>query len=798
MIPIGIQEQGGSEELDERVTAIENQEDMENVFVAMQNFSFQDNILTIYSGWIWKLLGVNYSNPANVSFPIDFCAAGKSRFEYIVPNNENGFTRITGQETLGTAQAPQLPAHGLYVTFFLVTDSAIGIPKQPNIAKTPNIQEILDEGYSTTNIIWFYNNNNSNCLGISSERILFQKLESVFNQISADNTTESYNVQLPNKTGGAEETIAMASDFKPATDEALGLVKTDVPSENPTVYVKETTDELLKGKANYFLAVKPITGISYNVIIEDILNELLYDGTLPMNVIIPNNATVPFPVGTIFYTLGTNTGILSASGAAGVVLKVKTGISLSAIQNEVRQYTKIAINTWSVRGDLNLGAVTQTELSYLQGATSNIQAQINSKVTLNGVPNFLMKFLTSSTATVSRLFDNGTFFGIGTANPPTKDFTLGNQANKEIGIEESNNTTKGRDLIIRGGRTIDYAPSYFVDLYYGDGIANGGQGWAGIFISPTTRDMYVINRYGNLFYRAYGSLTLTNSGLVSGSIKSVYISPQNNLYVTSYENIFMRINNVGNFVSLTGAPPYSYYEGMVVTSNGDFYIARNGGDIYKQVNQTGTLIGLGEVSRAWKGLAVDNFDNIYACVFNGDIYKKTGSGNFIALGVTYRGYTGICITKSNDIYVSTSTGDVYRQTGGIGAFTLFNAFGKRIESITCDIDNNIYITVDGVGGMIYVYQNNVLGTPNLDGGALKLQTGTGKGTGKQRLEFWTGQKTASGTDMQIETLREYIDENGYHIYTSMPVYADNAAALVGGLPIGCEYRTVTGIKMIVY
>jgi hypothetical protein len=218
MIPIGIQEQGGSEELDERVTAIENQEDMENVFVEMPNFSFQANILTIYSGWIWKLLGVTYSNPANVSFPIDFCAAGKSRFEYIVPNNENGFTRITGEETLGTAQAPQLPAHGLYVTFFLVTDSAIGIPKQPNIAKTPNIQKILDEGYSTTNIIWFYNNNNSNCLGISSERILFQKLESVFNEIRADNTTETYHTQLPNKTGGAEETIAMVSDLEDKED----------------------------------------------------------------------------------------------------------------------------------------------------------------------------------------------------------------------------------------------------------------------------------------------------------------------------------------------------------------------------------------------------------------------------------------------------------------------------------------------------------------------------------------------------------------------------------------------------
>jgi hypothetical protein len=31
-----------------------------------------------------------------------------------------------------------------------------------------------------------------------------------------------------------------------------------------------------------------------------------------------------------------------------------------------------------------------------------------------------------------------------------------------------------------------------------------------------------------------------------------------------------------------------------------------------------------------------------------------------------------------------------------------------------------------------------------------------------------------------------------------PVYADNAAALSGGLTAGMEYRTATGVKMEVY
>lgn len=219
--------------LDNRIAVLENQTDTQNVFVEMQSFSFQDNVLTILLGWIWKLAGVQYSNIANVMFTIPFCATGKTRLEYFVPNNTNGFTRIVGEETLGIAQAPQLPAHGLYVTYFLVTDSGIGTPQDPNINKIPNIDEVLGVGYSTNKPIWFFNQENSKCLGITSERILFQKEESIFNEIRSDNTTESYNTQLPNKTGSDVETIAMLSDL------ALKLDASDYNQHFKGVYLTE-------------------------------------------------------------------------------------------------------------------------------------------------------------------------------------------------------------------------------------------------------------------------------------------------------------------------------------------------------------------------------------------------------------------------------------------------------------------------------------------------------------------------------------------------------------------------------
>jgi hypothetical protein len=56
--------------------------------------------------------------------------------------------------------------------------------------------------------------------------------------------------------------------------------------------------------------------------------------------------------------------------------------------------------------------------------------------------------------------------------------------------------------------------------------------------------------------------------------------------------------------------------------------------------------------------------------------------------------------------------------------------------------------------------NSGVGTADLQGGTLKLNAGTGKGIGDSNLDFYTGQKTTSGTDMQISTLRTRINNEG--------------------------------------
>ncbi len=96
-------------------------------------------------------------------------------------------------------------------------------------------------------------------------------------------------------------------------------------------------------------------------------------------------------------------------------------------------------------------------------------------------------------------------------------------------------------------------------------------------------------------------------------------------------------------------------------------------------------------------------------------------------------------------------------------------------------------------GDIYFLDKNEVGSEDLNGGVLKLKAGTGKGSGQSRTEFYTGQKTTSGTDMQASTLRGYFDENGYFVCLNIPTYANDAAADADTTLVSGAYTKLQGV-----
>jgi len=97
-----------------------------NRIIVSNGFSILDQDITVNANMQWLLANLDYTNPSDIEIFIPFCATGKSRIEYLVPNNENGFTRVFGPEHATVLVAPQLPNKNMYVTFYVVTDNAIG------------------------------------------------------------------------------------------------------------------------------------------------------------------------------------------------------------------------------------------------------------------------------------------------------------------------------------------------------------------------------------------------------------------------------------------------------------------------------------------------------------------------------------------------------------------------------------------------------------------------------------------------------------------------------------------------
>lgn len=102
-----------------------------NVLVTKMGFNLVSQELTINSGWIWKILGVSYTNASDVTITIPYAASGKTRIDLIVANQSNTLIRVPGVESESTPVTPSLPINTILVTFYEVTDGVIEVPSDP-------------------------------------------------------------------------------------------------------------------------------------------------------------------------------------------------------------------------------------------------------------------------------------------------------------------------------------------------------------------------------------------------------------------------------------------------------------------------------------------------------------------------------------------------------------------------------------------------------------------------------------------------------------------------------------------
>ena len=374
----------------------------------------------------------------------------------------------------------------------------------------------------------------------------------------------------------------------------------------------------------------------------------------------------------------------------------------------------------------------------------------------NGNNNTVAMFSGTSSLVNSPIVVNSMYLGVDTVITPSKDITLGNKNNKSIGVENSSSTLQGRDLIINAGNTINYQLS---SVFLPTGKASGT--WQILKTSTSNNDIYSLNRvagYFGVFLSIGGNNTYSPIAFHDGAWAGLAVDDvYNKIYACGpYNDIWVQDNKTGSFVRTFQTE--RSFNTMFAHSNGDIYCNVPGYGVMIRTGGTGLFVLDPSITpRYYKDFSQASNGDVYAVVYGGDIYKRVGStGDFIALGQTLRNWTSITVISNGNVFASVYGGDIYVLPFGQSVFVLT---GQTLRNWNCltSKSNVVYSGVDG--GDIYQLDTNSLGTSNLDGGSLSNYSGTGKGTGKSRYSVWTGQKTVSGTDMQILTKRIEVDED---------------------------------------
>lgn len=724
----------------------------------------------------WKINAVNYTNPSIVNIPVPLSAIALKRFDEFYATTENTFVRVPGLESTNPEYPRENPEHGLRYSVLLVTDSVFGVPSEPVSGSTYKVKnENADSIYSLGAFEY-----------ISAGEASYCRIETqTTGLLKAISVMPGNNFAYP----GKEYTIKNETGA-PMTLKHLDTTLTG--SNYKKLWFSNSTDFVLQNgeSAKFIYSSGRFEFKSTSKSFIDWVISLF----VPKSRTITINGTTQdlsadrsFTVGSGDMTTNTDQTV------SGIKTFLNGKFGLRNVANTFTSFftnTNTASRTYTLK-DRNGTLIDDTDYNTLNTAISGKMANPS------GTANFLSKFLTATTIGNSRIKDDGVCLGIDSVSPIalSKDIQLGRQGDKEIGIEQSDSMSSGKSLTISAGRTINFQEtSSFIAL-------NQTLNPYTLMAANSSGDVYVTGfSNGTVYKRTGGSGNFTSIASINQANAIACNLTTNTVYVAGYNaDIYKQTGGSGSFVSMSAG--VRAYMGLAVAPNNDVYVSVQGGDIYKQTGGTGSFVALGQTARSWYGMCAAPNGDIYAVVSGGDIYKQTGgTGNFNALSQTARLWKGLASDSSGNIYATVQNGDIYKQTLGAGNFVALGQTARLWSGITVDSSGNIYAAAADwyTNGDIY-YQNNAsTGTANLDGGMLKLKAGTGKGTGASRLQIVTGQKTASGTNMQTETVRAEFDENGNYKRIGTPVYADNTAALAGGLTVGMEYRTSTGVKMEVY
>lgn len=151
------------------------------------------------------------------------------------------------------------------------------------------------------------------------------------------------------------------------------------------------------------------------------------------------------------------------------------------------------------------------------------------------------------------------------------------------------------------------------------------------------------------------------------------------------------------------------------------------------------------------------------------------------------GYQATC-NAANGFF----TNSLVATTGGLGYVEFVNSTFKPFR-----YSYPVYAYANGTDiSIIAGAPVQGAGATNYNGGTATISGGTSTGTGTSQIIFKTASAGSSGNVDNIPSIKMVIKGNGIVNLSSIPDYADNAAATAAGLTYGDIYQTSGALKIV--
>lgn len=288
-----------------------------------------------------------------------------------------------------------------------------------------------------------------------------------------------------------------------------------------------------------------------------------------------------------------------------------------------------------------------------------------------------------------------------------------------VGLGQTSRAWKSMTVALNGDvyAGVDYGGIYKRSFAGGDfiSIAQADRRWMAMTTAPNG-DIYAVTYDGDIYRQPSGGVDFLPLNQTYRKWHAITAVSNGDIYACTHEGgIYKRTGGTGNF-NLVNSNTFTGHTNIRVmamdyNSSGEIFMAT--ANSYGQLSLVfqnriggGEFLPTGQTNREWSGMTSSTNGGVWACVWNGGIYKRLGPSDvFVSLGQANRQWTAMTVDNEGNVWACVYDGDIYKQTGGINNFVATGQTSRKWRAMATAANGTIYAStcIPNSSGRSYDY-----------------------------------------------------------------------------------------------